>query len=351
MSSSLSKLSARWLASWHQDCTCLCLEKGRDLVLVPEACQGWMVTPPVEVSHGFHRAIPSWNLLQPEGSSYQVEFRARGANGCWTSWFSNETPEATQEPYKNPMVSWDIDQLLSKETMTAFQLRVHLRRESANHPSPALRTLYLASKHSPWEERRTDVALPQTSLKRESFLVPGMGRDSYSSVGPISLPFVYQHDLDPGIGGRICSPTSVSMVLQGAGIKVEALEVARLAYHSGYKIYGVWPLAVHAAYQLGLKGWVQFINSWREAESYLRKGIPLVTSIAFSDGDLKEPPYPPTEGHLLVLLGIDEQGRPITHDPHLPRDQGAYLHWNREDFSKAWLERGGVAYVFPSKRH
>lgn len=300
-------------------------------MLAPGASQGWITTPPIEVPQGFRRAIPSWNLLQAEGSSYRIEFRARNANGCWSSWFSSEPSMPSQNERTGTRIRWDIDQLLSEDTLTAFQLNVHLSRESVRQSSPALRTLYLASMRPSRSGSDVPVKAPEP-------------------VTPIPLPFVYQHDLDSRIGGQICSPTSVTMVLQGAGIQVAPLEVARWAFHPKHGIYGVWPLAVHAAYQLGMKGWVQFINGWPQAVRYLKKGIPMVASIAFSEGELKEPPYPPTEGHLLVLLGVDDQGRPITHDPHLPEERGAFLRWNPEDFSKAWFGHGGVAYVFPSRR-
>ncbi len=355
MTSSLSKMSARWLASWHEECTCLCLEgRHRDLVLVPGACHGWLTTPPLTVPQGFKRAVPSWNLLQPEATSYLVKFRVCGANGCWTPWFANEPTTPPQDKPADSRIRWEIDQLISEETLTTFQLSVHLKRESAGQPSPALRTLYLAL-------MRETSLLP---LEEESVSGPGTRKDSRSSgssdtqmdswsnllpVPPVQLPFIYQHDLDPEIGDKICSPTSVTMVLQGAGIMVAPLEVARRAYHPASGIYGVWPMAVHAAYQLGMKGWVQFISGWPQALSYLKKGIPIVAAISFAEGELKEPPYPPTEGHLLVLLGMDEQGHPITHDPHVPQERGAYMKWNLEDFSRAWLGHGRVAYVFPSK--
>lgn len=331
MASSLSTLSACWLATWHQECSCLCLQDNQDLVLAPGVCHGWMTTIPISIPQGFKQAIPSWNLLQAEGTSYRVLFRACRANGCWTPWFTNEPSPATGEKQECLDVRWEMDQLLSDETLTHFQLGVHLNRESANQPSPALRALYLAA----FRPSRNGPALPSRPPE---------------PVAPIPHPFTFQYLLDPLIGGVICSPTSVSVVLRGAGIDVEPLKVAQLAYHAGYGIYGVWPMAVHAAYQLGMNGWVQYISGWSQAVRYLRRGVPLVTSIAFKGEDLKEPPYPGTEGHLLVLLGVDEKGCPITHDSRLPEERGAYLHWNPDDFSKAWFSHGGVAYVFPSRR-
>lgn len=143
------------------------------------------------------------------------------------------------------------------------------------------------------------------------------------------------------------------MVLRGLGLDAQPLDIAQLAYHPDYQIYGGWPQAIHAAGQLGARGWVELISSWRRAVGYLKKGIPLVCSISFNQDELESPPYLSTNGHLLVLNGIDNDGSPITHDPNLPESQGAFLRWKLADFNRAWFGHGGVAYILtkpPSKR-
>jgi hypothetical protein len=209
-------------------------------------------------------------------------------------------------------------------------MRIELERESAAIKSPEVKQLCVAVR------RRIEADVPQSL-------------DLPETVPIIPLPFLHQHELSSDLGARICSPVSVAMVLRGRGVDVAPLELAESTYHRGHDLYGIWPLAIHAAYQLGIGAWAEYFEDWSKPVSYLKRGTPLVLSIAFEEGDLKRPPYKRTGGHLLVLLGVDEAGHPITHDPNLPAERGAFLKWEAGDLARAWFGHGGVAYVFPSR--
>jgi hypothetical protein len=326
MSCVLLKLNAVWLTCQHLECTCLTLDSvTQHLSLVPGAVQGWMTTVPIRIPRGFQHAIPSWNIRVPSGSAYEVEIRVAGTDRGWTPWFSNHLKTSSAEARQSKVV-WDIDQVRSAQTLEWLQFRVTLQRASGAERSPELSRLSVATRSN-----RNPTSLPQWKG---------------TEIAPIQIPFIYQHEVDSELGSRICSPTSLSMVLQGMGIEVTLLEIAQQVYHTDHQLYGVWSQAVHVAYQYGVNSWVQFFEHWEKVARVLRKSIPIIVSIAFKEGDLAHPPYPSTDGHLLVLLGIDSEGNPITHDPHLPPDQGAFLKWDRADFTKAWFGHGGVAYVF-----
>jgi transketolase len=104
-------------------------------------------------------------------------------------------------------------------------------------------------------------------------------------------------------------------------------------------------LVNHFSPRQGVRGWVEIFPDWRKPVRLLRKGIPIVASIAFREGELARPPYPSTEGHLVVLVGVAEGGEILTHDPRLPKKVGAHLRWDWRDFSAAWFGHGGVGYA------
>ncbi|MCE7908325.1 MAG: hypothetical protein DYH02_08175 [Candidatus Omnitrophica bacterium COP1] len=325
MESSLLRMSASWLACWHQEGAGLMLKsRPSGITLCPGILSGWLATPPVDIRKPFRRAIPSWNILQADSAhSFEVEISACNTHGKWTPWFSNRKKEDLPQ---GDALLWEIDQFRSDDLFRQVRFRVHLSREIHSRTSPRLTSLYLT-----WNDCKGDECPIPRSKPRP--------------VSPVQVPFIHQHELDPLVGGHICSPASVSMVLQGMGHGIDPMDVAQLAFHSDYQIYGSWPQAVHAACQYGARGWVELIPDWSVAVRYLRRGIPLVCSISFREGELESPPYSSTHGHLLVLIGIDPDGSPVTHDPNLPEPQGAFLRWKLEDFNKAWFGHGGVAYI------
>ena len=61
------------------------------------------------------------------------------------------------------------------------------------------------------------------------------------------------------------------------------------------------------------------LRSVREAERFIAAGIPLVVSIAFGPGELDGAPIGSSNGHLLVLVGVRDNGNVVVNDPARPR--------------------------------
>ena len=144
----------------------------------------------------------------------------------------------------------------------------------------------------------------------------------------------YQYALDPGIGGDICSPTSVSMVLKSYNIDVDPLQFAKDNYDTYWRMFGIWPKAVQNAAEYNLNGEVSRYRTWSEAYDVLAAGGRIVMSVGM----------PLYTGHLMMLAGFDSQGNPLVHDP--ARKDGEGYKFDKTDLSKSWFNKGGVAYTF-----
>jgi hypothetical protein len=96
------------------------------------------------------------------------------------------------------------------------------------------------------------------------------------------------------IRGRICSPTSVAMVLGALGRPATVAEVAAAAYCAPHDRYGVWPANVWAASRRGVLGCVVVVRSWEQARALLAAGLPLVVSESHGPGGLPGSPLPET---------------------------------------------------------
>ena len=84
----------------------------------------------------------------------------------------------------------------------------------------------------------------------------------------------------------------------------------------------------------------------REAEPFIKRGIPLVASVAWNsnklDGGIKS-----TNGHLLVIEGFTADGtKVIVNDPASTDDSTVKHFYDREQFERAWIPAsGGIVYV------
>ena len=161
----------------------------------------------------------------------------------------------------------------------------------------------------------------------------------------LDVPARSQQVEAPDLASRICSPTSVAMVLEAGGVNIPTAEVAALAYDADHDIYGNWPRAVQAAFQAGVPGTLVRLSSWRAVQHFLEAGVPLIISVGAEPGQLQGAPYESTAGHLLVLRGLTPGGDVLVNDPAAATPDEVPRTYRREDLELCWMRRGGVAYA------
>jgi hypothetical protein len=142
---------------------------------------------------------------------------------------------------------------------------------------------------------------------------------------------------------RVCSPVCVTMVCRFWGRDVSMPDIAANAYDELCDVYGNWSLNALAASLLRLKAFVDRGESIRYLEDQIVGGRPVITSIAYGKGELRDAPVPGSKGHLVVVTGFTAQGDPIVRDPGA-RGDDPWLTYNRAEFARAWLGHGGVVY-------
>lgn len=165
-----------------------------------------------------------------------------------------------------------------------------------------------------------------------------------ADVGPLPVPALSQMLEAEAIRMRICSPTSVAMVLGALGMPVTVAAMAAEAHCPAHERYGVWPANVWAASRHGALGAVVSLDRWDCARALLAGGLPLVISEAHDPGALPGSPLPETDGHLLVLRGL-RGDRALVNDPAAPSADAVPMEYEIGAFGRAWLGHGGIAYV------
>lgn len=280
----------------------------------------------------FDQALPSWNIDLPEGAAFRVDIQVAedevGASSPWLDlggW--GEWPEELRSPvaFDSGKVSIDILDLSELHARARFRLRT--RSAEADDPVVLQRLFCVFTNRGMMKEQ------VMTALKgpNEAFL--------------IEVPARSQKSESAELAPRICSPTSVAMVLEHYGHDYETAEVAALLYDPENDIYGNWNRAAQGAHMLGVPALVVRIYSWMEAETYLRTVGPLIISIGVEPGQLTGAPYEATSGHLLVLCGLDGNGNAWVMDPAVPAGERQPRKYSMEELLQVWLVRGGFTYA------
>lgn len=281
---------------------------------------------------GAERLVPSLSNTVAADHAFQFGLRAR-VGGAMTPW-ARLTRCGRAPGAAGPMpadgtdasapIGTDVDMFLLRVPVAGAELEVRVRTAdpAAFRRAPCLLALSSAGAPAP---PPVPVAL--------------------ADVPPIPVPALSQMAEADAIRTRICSPTSVAMVLGSLGVPASAADTAAAAHCPEHDRYGVWPANVWAASRRGVLGCVVAIGAWECARGLLARGIPLVISEAHGPGGLAGSPLPETDGHLLVLRGLRDD-RALLNDPAAPSAEGVAREYDLAELGRAWLGHGGIAYVF-----
>jgi hypothetical protein len=272
--------------------------------------------------------LPSLALLSPSpcGVRFEVSIERQAR---WSPWVATVTlGEAGFRPLAASAdgLRADIDEFHAEPAAHAVRLRARLR--GCDHhvlsESPWLLTL------SAWGGRlHLQEPMATTAVRPAALGVPSRS----------------QMMEDERVRARICSPTSVAMVMDYLGHAVTTSTLAEEVFHPATDRYGVWPAAIKAAASHGLAGYLLRFPDWDAALWCLAHGLPIVASLRYQTGELTGAPMPRTTGHLVVITGVEE-GEVLVNDPAASTPMEVPHRYRQDEFVRAWLGGSGVGYVF-----
>jgi len=283
---------------------------------------GYVILKPQYSQYLFNHGLPSWNGTAPDtSSSFKIQMRfPYGAS--WSTWLTagfwknNIWSSYGATSYGGGYIDYDYVKLNSYKN--SWQFKVIMTRTAAELPSPTLHSLsFFVS------DNQTTSLIDMNAIVNDNpaeFFIP--------------TTFVYQYGVDPIIGGDICSPTSVSMILKSYNIDVDPYQFALDTHDPYFDMFGIWPRVVQNASEFGLDGAVTRYRTWSEAREVLENGGRIAMSVGL----------PLYTGHLLMLAGFTSDGRPIVHDP--AKSNGYSYIFNKTSLSQSWFSKGGIAYTF-----
>ncbi|MET0931316.1 MAG: peptidase C39 family protein [Aeromicrobium sp.] len=299
--------------------------------------------------------IPSWSIKTPGRTWARIDVRVRNGStvGSWdtVARWAGSTARVKRSSYSaqaDDIVKISTDTVIanSGQTFDQYQVRVLLQRPRGSKSTPTLHAVN---------------AVAATYLTRSAATSATTMTDTTDLPVPRSSQMIHRGEFPQwGGGGEAwCSPTSTSMVMRyfGKGPTKAAYSfstyadsfvdhAARYTYDHRYKGTGNWPFNTAYAANYSLDTYVTRLTSLRDAENYIRAGIPLVASVAFGRGELTGAPISSTPGHLLVIRGFTATGQVIANDPAGSKNSTVRRVYSRAQFEKAWLNgSGGVVYV------
>jgi hypothetical protein len=307
---------------------------------VPPQCRRGIESPPDPLRDGPDRVFefPEW---QPRsGARHLVAAFSALANrvdgfrfelatciaGVWSPWVAAVAIGSVSFPpiaaAAGPVAS-DIDVWRTDTAVERVRLRLRVRTTTATG----------------------DLAPPWLVTLSACDLAPRERRAaSTANIVELAVPPLSQHAEAGGLGARVCSPTSVGMVLAYWQAPATVRELAADAFHPGLDLYGVWPAAIAAAARRGVAGYLLRFPDWSSGLWCLQRGVPIVASVRYARGELTGAAIAETQGHLLVLTGVAGDDV-LVNDPAAPDAATVRRRYPRDEIERVWLDRAGVGYV------
>jgi len=239
----------------------------------------------------------------------------------------------------------EIDQYSVSPPAREVHLRVHVHcadLESVTR-APTLLTVSLSSE-APSSERRSAAASDASHDEHAPGAPHGVNEAWARGRSPLPVPAFSQMEAPEPLRHRICSPTSLAMVLGYWKRPVTPAELAADTYDPRHDLYGVWPAAIRAAARRGIQGYLLRFPSWAAATWCLDHGLPIIASVRYADGELRGAAIGSTKGHLLVLTGHDGDVV-LANDPAAATAEAVPRRYALPDIQRVWLERSAVGYV------
>jgi hypothetical protein len=144
-----------------------------------------------------------------------------------------------------------------------------------------------------------------------------------------------------------CSAAALAMLLNYHGVDADVPATAQAVYDASYAGTGNWAFNAAYAGKRGLRGVVAYLRGIDHVAAFVDAGLPVAISIAWNQGELPGAPLEHSDGHLLVVRGVEPEHVHV-NDPAHPTIATRYP---RTALDLIFREHGGVAYlVAPRER-
>lgn len=314
--------------------------------------EGYFISPEIQVPK-FQYMVLSWNADTPEGTCVEAEARVL-VNHCdesgnniqtWTDWLSwgkwSPHIDRKSESTDLPLAKVVTDELKIKgssgETAEVVQIKVTLHTDN-KEVTPILRYIHGSLKNT----------LEGQNIEK----IINKEIDENKIYRTIKIQNFSQSIRCPKISGSICSPTTLTILLNRLGEDLLPEEVAHNLLDSNYG-FGNWSFAAAMAGSYGYKSYVDY-TTIEGLKAEISKGYPVGVSVQYSNEKNDKYPYIEgttgrTPGHLMTICGFAKHGEEeyvVVNDSYAKDNESARREYKLEEFKAAWKN---VAYIVRDK--
>jgi len=291
-----------------------------------------LISAPIKTAFPFTQALAGANASLGPKDRLELALQVRDKRG-WSPWFKfgsfspgGETGSVKNQQNRFGSMATDIVTLSSASEYLRY--RVTIKAAAGSTAFFRLASVTYTNTAAEYDEA--------SAVKKHASFKPVL----------LNIPKCSQMTQRVSYYRDICSPTSVTMILNHFGLKTRVLDTAVGVRDTTENIYGNWTLNTMYAGTLGLYAWPTRLNSLEDARGYLAAGIPLAASVTFGPDELRKAPLKKTAGHLLVIKGFDAKGNILVNDPAAADKNTVGRVYDRKEFAKAWLKnKSGTAYI------
>ena len=161
------------------------------------------------------------------------------------------------------------------------------------------------------------------------------------STAEIDVPKLSQYHANFPEDRGWCSAAALAMLLRFHGGEADVAAVARAVHDAAYGGTGNWAFNAAHAGARGLRGLVAYLRGIDHVAAFVDAGLPVAISVAWNQGELPGAPLDRSDGHLLVVRGVEPE-HVFVNDPAHPAIATRYP---RTALDLIFREHGGVAYL------
>ena len=299
----------------------------------------------------FKRLLVSWNCETPKGTWIEVQARAfisyyddnKNSTYEWSDWLSfgkwgTHIKRSSKSPDSH-LAKISTDEFIIKgnytDTASKIQIRALLHTENTN-VTPSIRQFIISYKDN--TPRIKGIEIPSNKI--------------------IDVPSYSQYIRDKNIGSVICSPTSITMLLNRRNENLIVEETAWSCFDYDYEAFGNWLFNVAFASSLGYESFVEYGNL-KSLKREIYSEYPVAVSMKYTN-DINNLEYPyienapiTTAGHILVVRGFEKKDGidyVVVNDPAGKSNESVTRRYKLSEFENAWHRGSNIMYVIHDKK-
>ncbi len=302
--------------------------------------KGSIISNVIKTDFPITELIPSFNIDFPTSTGASLYFQVSKDNKNWSEWLfigrDGDTYGEISRKRKSEDAIVDTDYILLNSPYNYYKWRIDFYSEGKNS-YPKLKLFAVSEGNSGIDKEESNKY--RKFIFDKSKLPPKVKWNK-----KINVPYRSQLDLGE-LSEYVCCPTSISMVLEYYGVQITSREVCDAAFDRDYRLWGSWWRASQTFSKFGLKSYVVQLRDFDEIKEYISKDIPIIISIKTKGEQLPSSPYKQTPGHILVIVGLDENENVWVNDPYNTDGIRGTRKYTKNEITDVFINMGGVAII------